>query len=291
MAKGKSGGTKNTVLDIMSVVGLFLGVGLIVFSMVLQMPDPEKGQEFDLLWGNIELFIDIPSILIVVGGTIAALMVSYPIAFFARIPGHLKIIMNPTKFQVEDYIKQVVEMAQVARAEGVLALQNKIEQIEDPFFKSSLNLVIDAVDTDKARQMMESELEYMDDRHAQDRGFYAKGSAYAPAFGMIGTLIGLINLLQNLEDANAIAPAMSVALVTTFYGSVLANLIFAPINNKLKVRHDEEYLCKMIVFEGVQAIQAGDNPRFIEEKLTLLLSSKTAANLSGEGGGKKKKKK
>ena len=132
-------------------------------------------------------------------------------------------------------------------------------------------LVVDAVDPDKVKTLLTTELEYLDERHAQDRAFYDKASAYAPAFGMIGTLMGLINLLKQLDDPGAVAPAMALALVTTFYGTILSNMIFTPISNKLQKRHEEEYLCKMIIAEGVQSIQAGDNPKFIEEKLRQLI--------------------
>lgn len=287
MAKKEKGGAASSP-DIMSILGWVVGIVFILASIVVQFP---KGDTpFAILWGNLNRFIDGPSVMIVVGGTFAAMMVSYPIEFFTRIPKHLKIVLMPTKFNVQDYINQVVEIAKVARAEGVLALQNQVDQIKDPFFKNSLNLIIDAVDAEKVKQMMETELDYMDERHSLDRAFYAKGASYAPAFGMIGTLIGLINLLQSLEDSAAIAPAMSVALVTTFYGTIMANFIFAPINNKLKMRHDEEYLCKMVVCEGLQAIQAGDNPKMIQEKLVQLLSGKLASTF-GEDGGKKKRKK
>ncbi len=160
-------------------------------------------------------------------------------------------------------------------------------------------LVVDAVDPEKVKTLLETELDYLDERHAQDRGFYDKAASYGPAYGMIGTLMGLINLLKQLDDPSAVAPAMAVALVTTFYGSILANMMFLPISNKLKVRHEEEYLCKMIVAEGVQAIQAGNNPKFIQEKLTQLIPGYLASKMEGassgggggEEGGKKKGKK
>ncbi len=288
MAKneGGSGGTGKKTVDLTSIIGLLLAIVMIVFGITFQMPDAEKGIPMAFLWENMSAFVDVPSILIVIGGTFASLMVSYPGSFFKRIPTHLKIIFTPTQYDVRDYIAKIVEMAQVARGDGILALEERLRDIDDEFFKSSLNLVIDAVDAEKVKQMLDSELEYMDDRHAQDRGFYAKGSAYAPAFGMIGTLIGLVNLLGSLSDPDAIAPAMAVALITTLYGSILANVVFAPISNKLKVRHDEEYLCKLIVCEGVQAIQAGDNPRFIEEKLTQLLPKKLAQSVGKNKKGK-----
>ena len=116
-------------------------------------------------------------------------------------------------------------------------------------------------------------MDYLDERHAQGRALYDKGASYAPAFGMIGTLIGLINLLKDLSDPSSLGPNMAVALITTFYGTILSNVIFTPISNKLQIRHDEEFLCKMIICEGVQGIQAGENPKFIEERLARLLPS------------------
>lgn len=278
-------------MDLMSVLGWLSGAALVVMSIVVQMPDAEKGIEFGLNWISLNNFINVPSMIIVIGGTFAALMVSYPIKYFKKIMKHLKIIVFPTHYNPQEYISQIVEFAKEARINGLLALEDKLSDTQDAFLKNSLMLVIDSVEAEKVKTLLETELDYMEERHAQDRAFYARGSAYAPAFGMIGTLIGLINLLQNLTDADAIAPAMSVALVTTFYGSLLSNLVFAPISNKLKVRHDEEYLCKMIVSEGVQAIQAGDNPKFIEEKLTQLLPGKLGDAASDAKASKRSRKK
>jgi len=253
---GKQGGS----FDIATAAGLFIGIAFIVISIIITFPKfgpdvAEADKQAKLTINNIYSFFDIGSILIVLGGTVAALMVSYPVSFFAQVPKHLKIAFMPTKFDPKEYIQTIVDIAKPARVEGILSIQNKVEEIPDTFFRNSLNLVIDGVDAEKVKMMMESQLDYMDERHAQARGFYAKGS----------------------------------------YGSFLANLVFAPISNKLKVRHDEEMLCKMIVCEGVQGIQAGDNPRFIEDKLIQMLPAKVAATMgeggSGEEGGKKKGKK
>lgn len=183
----------------------------------------------------------------------------------------MKIIFFPTKYNPQDYIVQIVELAKEARVNGLLSLEGKLEETKDPFLKNSMMLVVDAVEPEKVKALLETELDYLDERHAQDRAFYDKAAAYAPAYGMIGTLMGLVNLLKQLSDPDAIAPAMALALVTTFYGSILANMVFMPISNKLRIRHEEEYLCKLIVAEGVESIQAGDAPRFIEEKLTQLI--------------------
>lgn len=274
-------------MDLMSLLGWLAGILVILGGITYS--------DGALVFENLKSFFDPPSVIIVLGGVIAALMVSFPANMLAKVPKHLKIVLFPKKYNARETIDQLVELATEARINGLLSLESKLEETTDPFLKSSMMLVVDAVDPEKVKKLLETELGYMDDRHAQDRAFYDKASAYAPAFGMIGTLMGLINLLKNLSDPDAIAPAMAVALVTTFYGSVLANLIFNPISNKLRVRHEEEYLCKMIIVEGVEAIQAGNNPNFIEEKLTQLLPSNAKGQGSGKGaaeeeGGKKKGK-
>lgn len=278
-------------MDLMSLLGWVIGVVLIFAGMVINKK-LEGGYEF--LLGNVENFFDLTSIVIVIGGTIVALMVSYPGSFFKKILKHLKIVLFPTKYNPQSYIEQLVEFAKEARINGLLALEDKLNQTEDVFLKNSLMLVVDSVEAEKVKALLETELDYLDERHAQDRGFYEKGAAYAPAFGMIGTLIGLINLLQHLDSPDTLGSSMGVALITTFYGTIMANLIFNPIAAKLKNRHDEEYLCKMIISEGVQAIQAGDNPKFIEEKLTQLIPNFLASkgmSSDEEGGGKGKKEK
>ncbi len=289
MAKGEKSGGAGSSFDLATALGLVLGVVFIVLAIIVTFPKGD--QKFDVTPGNLENFFDPSSIMIVLGGTVSALLVSYPLSFFGQIPKHIKVAFMPTKFDPKEYIQTIVDIAKPARVDGILSIQDKVDAIPDTFFRNSLHLVIDGIDAEKVKAMMESELDYMDERHAQARGFYAKGSSYAPAFGMIGTLVGLINLLKSLDNADAIAPAMSVALITTLYGSFLANLIFAPMSNKLKVRHDEEMLCKMIVCEGVQGIQAGDNPRFIEEKLIQMLEAKQAESMGEDGGGGGKKKK
>ena len=251
-------------MDLLSVLGWILGIGVLLFGILF---DKDKG----FVSTNLINFFDAPSVAVVLGGVIAALMISFPLRCFTKIPRHLKIIFFPTKYNPQDYIVQIVELAKEARVNGLLSLEGKLEETKDPFLKNSMMLVVDAVEPEKVKALLETELDYLDERHAQDRAFYDKAAAYAPAYGMIGTLMGLVNLLKQLSDPDAIAPAMALALVTTFYGSILANMVFMPISNKLRIRHEEEYLCKLIVAEGVESIQAGDAPRFIEEKLTQLI--------------------
>ncbi len=273
-------------MDIMTIIGWVFGIALMIVGMVLNKTTLESGDViYEFLWGNLTSFFDPTSIAIVLGGTFAALMISYQMKAFTKIGKHMKILFFPAKYDPYKYITELVEFAKEARVNGLLALEDKLNATKDEFLRNSLMLVVDSVDPEKVKILLETELDYLDDRHSQDRAFYEKGAAFAPSFGMIGTLIGLINLLKSLDDPSAIGPAMAVALITTLYGSFMANLFFNPIANKLKVRHEEEYLCKLIISEGVQAIQAGENPRFIEEKLIQLLpkSKKYAAKQESAG--------
>lgn len=255
-------------MDLLTLFGFLLAVILLLFGIMFNT------DLMAVIPSNIKSFINYGSLAITVGGTFASLMMSYSPKMFAQIPSHLRIALFPTKYDTLAYIDQIVEFAKEARMKGLLSLEEKLSQTRDEFLRSSLLLVVDSVEPEKVKQLLEAELDYMEDRHAQAREFYEKGAQFAPAYGMIGTLIGLVLMLKDMQDASVIGPAMAVALITTFYGSVLANVFFIPIANKLKLRHEEEILCKMLICEGVLAIQAGENPKFIDEKLTMLLPLK-----------------
>lgn len=252
-------------MDLMSILGLIMAIGLVIFGMAFD----QEAMRF--VFNNLKAFFDVPSLAITIGGTIGVMMLSFPSGAFKKIGKHLKIIFRPYKFDPEQAIGQIVELATEARMKGLLSLEDKLSEIDEPFLHNSLLLVVDSVDSEKVRQVMETELDQLDERHALDRGFYEKAASYAPAFGMIGTLVGLILMLGNMADVDALAKGMATALITTLYGSLLANILCLPIASKLKARHDEEFLCKQLVMEGVLAIQEGENPKFIEEKLYKLL--------------------
>ncbi len=276
-------------IDLMSVIGLVFGVALIVLGIIVVQQKGPEGVSYSIEITSLGSFFDVPSIVIVVGGVLAVLMLSFPIEQFARIPKHMKIIFAPQQFVPEEYISVLVECAKKARINGLLALEEDANSVEDVFLKNSLQMIVDSIDPEKVKIQMEAWVNSVEERHIQERAFYDKGAAYGPAFGMIGTLIGLINMLKSLEDIESVGPNMAVALVTTFYGSCLANLFFAPVSNKLRVRHDEEFLCMLIVCEGVQAIQSGENPKLIEDKLIHLLPEyRQAAIRSDEVDGNKK---
>lgn len=271
-------------IDLMSIIGIVLAFGLVLMGIVLTKVSAEEGGGYTINFVNLGSFFDLPSIAIVVGGTFAALMLAFPLEQVTRIPKHLRIIFMPQSFVPEEYIDILVECSKKARINGLLALEEDANTIEDSFLKNSLQMIVDSTDPEKVKIQMESSMMNMEERHIQERAFYDKGAAFAPAFGMIGTLIGLINMLKNLTDIATVGPNMAVALITTFYGSLLANVFFAPIANKLSVRHDEEYLCMQLVYEGVQAIQSGENPNLIEDRLIHILPEYRQKKLQDKGG-------
>lgn len=175
----------------------------------------------------------------------------------------------------------------------------KTNELEDPFFKQGIMLIVDATEPEEVRSMLENELDLMSQRHDEGAGIYDKAAGYAPAFGMIGTLVGLINMLSNMDmsagGSSSIGQDMGVALITTFYGCLFAHLIFSPIAKKLRIRNDEELLYKQIMIEGILSIQSGDNPKFLKEKLLTYLGQKERLKIAdSEGGGEEesgKKKK
>ncbi len=267
-------------MDISTIVGILMGFALIVFGIA-------SGKGFSQL----KNFWDLPSFLIVVLGTVAVLIASYPFKVLKNIPQHLKISTQGNRFDPMKYIDELVELAQIARKNGLLALEAKANEQPDPFFKQSLMLIVDGTDGEKIKEMLTNDLDYLSERHADIIGLYEKGSAVAPAFGMIGTLVGLVNMLKNMDPsaggASTLGVDMSVALVTTFYGCILAHLIFGPIANKLSIRNNEEYVCKQIIIEGVLAIQSGQNPKFLKEKLISFLSQRQRDLANGEQPSKK----
>ncbi len=272
-------------MDITTIIGVVAGFGFMVTSII-------SG-------GNLGNFIDPGSILIVFGGTFSAVFASFPLSTLKSMIKHFKIITQGKRFQPEPLIESLVEMAQIARKNGLLALEEKANELEDPFYKRSIMLIIDATEAEKVKEMLEAEVENMAARHEDEMAIYDRGAAFAPAFGMIGTLIGLINMLKSLNldegGSDTIGSSMSIALITTLYGVMLANLVFTPISQKLQIRNNEEILYRQIIIDGVLGVQAGDNPKTLKESLAASLKQKQQALVldsegGGEGGGGKPKK-
>ncbi len=237
-----------------------------------------------LLDGEIGSFINIPSISVVIGGLIAALAISYPLENVISGFKTIGLIFKESTIQPSKLIIEINDLAQAARREGLLVLEEKAQSMEDPFLKKGIMLMVDGTDPELIRDILETELGFMQDRHMQKHTFWELVAEMGPAWGMIGTLIGLVNMLGALSDPSTLGPKMAVALITTFYGSVLANFIAGPTANKLKSKSATEVLARQMMIEGLLSIQAGENPRVIEEKLKAFLDP-ASRELVAEGGG------
>ena len=190
-------------MDVLSILGFILAVGLVMFGMTFDQ------ESMRIVYHNLKAFLDIPSMAITIGGTLGVMMISFPAGAFKKIGSHLKIIVKPYQYSPTDSVDQIVNLATEARMKGLLSLEDKLNEIDEPFLHNSLMLVVDSVDSEKVRKAMETELEQLDERHALDRRFYEKAASFAPAFGMIGTLVGLILMLGNMSDVDALAKGMA----------------------------------------------------------------------------------
>ena len=283
-------------MNVVYLIGLILAIAFTIFGIIVgiqfNIGDATK-QLVEVTFEPMNLinFFDLSSILIVVGGTLAVVIACYP-KLAKSFPKHIKIMLRSQAFDPAVYVDQLVELAQIARKNGLLALEEKANDQADPFFKQAIMLIVDANDPDRVRSILENDIEQTSARHQEVVAMYERGSNAAPAFGMIGTLIGLINMLKSLDgaDMNSLGPNMSVALVTTFYGSFLAHVIFNPIAANLTARDEEEILCRQIIVEGIMAIQSGENPKFLRERLMTFMNQKQRES-GGEGGAQPKEKK
>ena len=266
-------------MDLASLIGVVMGIVLMLVGIITS--------------GGIETignFIDIPSFAITVGGSLMAVFASTTIPDFITGLKCYTLIFKMPNNDMKGIIKQVIDLSNTARKEGLLALEEAAGGLEDPFIKKGVLLIVDGTEPELVKSIMEAEIDAMDSRHKGNYGLFEAIAAQGPAWGMIGTLIGLVNMLNDMSDASKIGPSMAVALITTLYGSIMANWLCFPVSNKLKNRSDAEYMLKSVIIEGLLSIQAGENPRVTEEKLKSFLSpadrsAYEAENGDGSGGG------
>ena len=229
-------------------------------------------------------FIDPPSIVITIGGSLSSLLSSYTMPEVINNLKGLGVAFKDPKMDHGAVIRQIIDLSNVARKEGLLALEEVAGNLDDEFMKKGILLIVDGTEPELVRGILETELVNMDDRHKSMAGFYDTWATLGPAWGTIGTLVGLANMLKKLDDFNTIGPNMATALLTTLYGSLIANWFCTPIANKMKNINSKEYQMKEIVIEGLLSIQAGENPRVIEEKLKSFLSPAVRKTVSPEEG-------
>lgn len=247
-------------MDIFSVLGFVIGIGSILLSIITS--------------GSLFTFIDIPSILVVVGGTVGSMLVSSKGKNIKQFFKLVNLASKESKINQMQLIESFSEYIIKARRNGLLALEESIQDIEDSFIKDGMSMVIDGMEPEVIKRTLSLKVKGVLERHKNNRSVFDTGAALAPAFGMIGTLIGLVNMLKDLSDPSSIGPQMSVALITTFYGSLLANVFFMPISKKLKAKTSEEVFQKEMIIEALLCLQAGENPAVMRRKLLAYLDEK-----------------
>lgn len=245
-------------MDFMTILGIGLGLSLVLGAIAMG--------------GSMMVFWSMSSVMITVGGSFAALLINFQLPQITTVYRVTKNAFVNEMKEVSELIEVFVRLGQKARREGLLALEDELTDMDDPFLVNGLQMVIDGLEPELIRDIMDTEITATESRHKMGQDVFRAWGALAPAFGMIGTLIGLIQMLTNLDDPSKIGPGMAVALLTTFYGALLANLLFIPLAGKLAIRSEAEIVLKEAVIEGILSIQAGTNPRILQEKMKAFAS-------------------
>lgn len=259
-------------MDFMTIVGLVGGIGALLLSVVLE-------------GGRITSLVSPTAFLIVIGGTVGATAVCYTLEELRAVPALLKIAFKEQEYDSVEFIYSLVRFAEKARREGLLALEDEIVEVEDKFLKKGMQLVIDGTDAELVRSILDTELAFLQQRHNKGASIFETAGGFAPTMGIIGTVMGLVHVLGNLTDTESLGPSIAVAFIATLYGVGSANLFFLPIANKLKNRSAHQLLMHEVTLEGILSVQAGDNPRIVEEKLLAFLAPderQTAKNRNQE---------
>ncbi|RYG74940.1 flagellar motor protein MotP [Lentibacillus lipolyticus] len=247
--------------DILTPIGITLGFIMIMLAIL-----SKGGTE------GISSFLDIASIFVVIGGLIASLLINFKMEQIKLTGKVINETFHKKDQQMPELVGMFIHLAERARREGILSLESEMDEVDDAFLKKGVLLVVDGIEPEVISDIMNAEITAMEERHYRGRAILEKAGEYAPAWGMIGTLVGLVLMLNNLTNPATLGPHMAVALLTTLYGTVLANLVFIPMKNKLEQKTEEEMFTRQIIIEGVIGVQSGQNPRILEEKLRAFLS-------------------
>lgn len=246
-------------MDKATVGGVVMAFGLLALAVMLAPG------------GNFMAFWDAASASVVIGGALAAICIAFPLGALFLIPKVVKKVLMPGTKDLKPVIKQLVQFSEIARRDGILALESKTDEIDDPFILLGIQMAVDGTDAELMEAVLRTEMEAISARHKVGKSLMETGGRYAPAFGMIGTLMGLIIMLGNMDDPAAIGPGMAVALITTLYGAMVSNIIFLPFADKLGYYTKKEMEIREVIVRGILSIQDGDNPRMLEQKLNMFL--------------------
>ena len=246
-------------MDFATIIGLLVAVGAIGGSFVLE-------------GGHISSIFLIAPMLIVIGGTLGATTITTSMETVVKVPVYLRLAFSGRSRQFNDTIDQIVKLSEKARREGILGLEANLRSIPDPFFKKAIQLVIDGTEVTALREILETEIAYIEERHKKGIIFFQKAGGFSPTMGILGTVLGLIHTLSNTSDAARMAAAIAAAFIATLWGVGLANLFFLPVSDKLRMRHEEEIAHLELIMEGVLWLQSGENPRNIRTRLMAFIA-------------------
>ncbi len=245
-------------MDVTTIVGLMVGVGAVLVSFLME-------------GGHVSSLIQVPAMILVICGTIGASIVTTPFHQLKGLPKLLRIVLFDKQLNAQQLVDLIYELAQKSRKNGLLSLEKELENIGDPFMKKAIQLAIDGFETSKIREILEIEMSYIEERHKVGSVFFQKMGGFSPTLGIIGTVLGLIHALGSMENSSNMAASIASAFIATLWGVSLANLIYLPISDKLKAKHQDEALYLDIICEGVLSLAMGDNPRVIRMKLVSFL--------------------
>ncbi|MBC8080637.1 MAG: flagellar motor protein [Gorillibacterium sp.] len=258
-------------MDISTIFGLIFGFASLIGGYALE-------------GGHIESLMIMTAAIIVFGGTIATVIISFPMSQLKQFPQALSMAFVERKRNPHLIINEIVDMATVARREGVLALEQRAQEHTNPFLKEGLLMVVDGTDPELTRQILELEMDALESKHDGYAKMFDAAGGYAPTIGIIGTVLGLVHVLGNLTDPDSLGPKIAVAFVATLYGVAAANLLFLPIGNKIKMRSKEQISDMELMLEGILGLQAGENPQLIKKKLNSFLQDKGSKKYQAEAG-------
>lgn len=244
-------------MDIATILGILSATGLVLGAI--------------FMGSGLNVFINIPALCIVLGGTIGVTLIAYPLKDFLSVIKVVQKALFTKNISATELISKFTDFANKTRKEGILSLESEINEVKDEFLKKGVQLSIDGLEPQQIQHILDTEIDFVRDRHKLGADIFTSMGTFAPAMGMIGTLIGLVQMLQSMDDPSTIGPAMAVALLTTFYGSLMANIGCMPIAGKLKTRSKEEMLTKEMTIQGIISLSNGDNPRILEQKLLAFL--------------------
>lgn len=241
-------------MDLATILGIILSLGAVAGAFTLE-------------GGKIESIFGFAPLLIVIGGTLGATIVTTSVGTVTNVPAYLRLAFTHRRNSFAEVINRLVGLAEKARREGILGLEADLKQIEQPFFKKAIQLLIDGTEVTVLREILETEMAYIEERHRKGIVFFQKAGGFSPTLGILGTVLGLVHALGNTSDASKMAGAIAAAFIATLWGVGLANLFFLPVSDKLRMKNDEEIAYLELITEGIVAIQSGENPHNIRTRL------------------------